>query len=392
MAEHAKLSASGAYRWLICTPSACLEAKFPDSTSEAAQEGTLAHNIGELLIRTYVGRVGANAKDGCMRNLSKDKFYSNELLDYATEYAQYVVSEFEKAKATTPDAILEVEARLDMSDYIPDGFGTGDAIIIADGVMRIIDLKYGKGVPVSCEENKQMMLYALGAMKQYGFLYDIQRVEMTIYQPRIENISTWGIDVENLLFWAYGYLKPRAEIAAKGEGEFVPGKHCQFCRAKNECRALAEENLKVFDQYNVDDPALLTDREIAEIISKADAIASWAKSMTDYALSQAVNNGKRWPGFKLVEGRSNRAFKDESEAAKKLFNEGLKFDEVYSVPKLLGITAIEKLVGKKHFDELLGDLVTKPTGKPTLALISDKRPEFNSAEVAFENINDSELE
>ena len=293
--EHAKLSASGASRWLMCTPSAVLETQFPDSKSETAQEGTLAHSIGELIIRNKTGRVGNDAVKDCMKNLAKSKFYNPELLEYAEDYALYVLGEFVKTQSKTPDAILEVEARLDMTDFIPEGFGTGDAVIIADGTLRIIDLKYGKGVSVSCEENKQMMLYALGALKAYDFLYDIQRIEMTIYQPRLSNISTWGIDVDNLRNWAEGFLKSRAELAFKGEGDYVPGDHCKFCRAKNECRALADENMKVFDQYGTKNPALLTDEEMVEIIEKAKDIASWAKLMGEYALDQAVNNNKEWP-------------------------------------------------------------------------------------------------
>lgn len=389
--EHAKLSASGASRWLMCTPSAVLETEFPNNTSEAAEEGTLAHSIGELLIRSCFGRVSEAAKNDCLKNHSKDRFYNPELLEYATDYAAYVVSEFEKSKLKTPDAILEVEARLDMTDYIPEGFGTGDAVIIADGTLRIIDLKYGKGVPVSCVENKQMMLYALGALKAYDFLYDIQRVEMTIYQPRLSNISTWGIDVENLRSWAEGFLKPRAELAFKGEGEFLPGAHCKFCRAKNECKALADENLKVFDQFAGKNPALLSDKEMATIIEKADDIASWAKAMGAYVLDQAVNNGKVWPGYKLVEGRSNRAFTDEEKVAEVLSLEGFKDEQIYKPKALYGITELEKVVGKKNFNPLLGEFITKPSGKPTLAPIADPRPEFNVSAKAFDSINDEEL-
>lgn len=389
--QHAKLSASGSSRWLMCTPSAVLETEFPDSTSEATQEGTLAHNIGELIIRNKVGRVSSAAVKDCMKNFAKSKFYNPELLEYATDYAAYVVSEFEKSKLKTPDAILEVEARLDMTDFIPEGFGTGDAVIIADGTLRIIDLKYGKGVSVSCVENKQMMLYALGALKAYDFLYDIQRVEMTIYQPRLSNISTWGIDVENLRNWAEGFLKPRAELAFKGEGDFVPGDHCKFCRAKNECRALADENMKVFDQFAGKNPALLTDEEMVVIIEKADDINSWAKLMRKYALDQAVNNNKAWPGYKLVEGKSDRAFTDEEKVAEVLSLEGFKDEQIYKPKTLYGITELEKVVGKKNFNPLLGEFITKPSGKPTLAPIADPRPEFNVSAKAFDSINDEEL-
>lgn len=389
--QHAKLSASGASRWLMCTPSAVLETEFPDSVSEAAQEGTLAHSIGELIIRNKTGRVSSAAVKDCMKNHAKSKFYNPELLEYAEDYALYVLSEYAKAENTTPDAILEVEARLDMTDYIPEGFGTGDAVIIADGTLRIIDLKYGKGVSVSCVENKQMMLYALGALKAYDFLYDIQRVEMTIYQPRLSNISTWGIDVENLRNWAEGFLKPRAELAFKGEGEFVAGDHCKFCRAKNECKALADENMKVFDQFAGKNPALLTDEEMSIIIEKADDINSWAKSMAKYALDQAVNNNKVWPGYKLVEGKSNRAFTDEEKVAEVLSLEGFKDEQIYKPKALYGITELEKVVGKKNFNPLLGDFITKPSGKPTLAPIADPRPEFNVSAKAFDNINEEEL-
>jgi len=377
MAEHAKLSASASKRWLSCTPSAVLESKFPNSTSEAAAEGTLAHNIGELLIRLKSGRMTDPAYQDCMKNqkASADgkKFYSTEMLDYCEEYSDFVVSQFEKAKLITPDAVLEVEQRLDFSQYVEEGFGTGDAIVIADTTLSIIDLKYGKGVRVECEHNTQMMLYALGALNKYGFLYDITRIEMTIYQPRMNNISTFGVDVEQLLVWAEEYLKPKAALAYAGEGEYVCGDHCKFCRARNVCKQLAYENLSSLVSYIDKGKETLDDTSISAILTMAEGWTSWINGITAYAFDQAVNNGKVWPHHKLVEGRSIRSFSDYSLVVDKLKTEGFQEDELWN-KKPLGIGDIEKLVGKKQFDPLLSDFVIKPQGKPTLAHESDKRP------------------
>ena len=374
----------------MCPPSARLAEKFPETTSDAAKEGTLAHSLGELMIRVKLGRVSQDAFKDCLVNFKKDKFYCEDMYEYCEEYSDFVVSEFEKAKKKTSDAVLEIEQKLDFSKWVKEGFGTADAVIIADGVLTIIDLKYGKGVKVECEHNTQMQLYALGACEKYGFLYEFDTVKAVIYQPRMQNISDWYLPVDNLLLWAKEFAAPRAALAWEGKGEFGCGDWCRFCPAKNECRALAEEQLKVFDQYKEKDAALLSDEEISDILDKADTFTNWINGITAYAADQAINNGRVWPNYKLVEGRSIRAFTDYSLVATKLIANGFQEDELYE-KKPLGITAAEKLVGKKNFDPLLSEYIVKPSGKPTLAHVSDKRPALDLAKTAAEIFKDVEI-
>ena len=374
----------------MCTPSARLAESFPETTSDAAKEGTLAHSLGELMIRVKLGSVSQEAFKDCLVNFKKDKFYCEDMYEYCEEYSDFVISEFEKAKKKTSDAVLEIEQKLDFSKWVKEGFGTADAVIIADGVLTIIDLKYGKGVKVECEHNTQMQLYALGACEKYGFLYEFDTVKAVIYQPRMQNISDWYLPVDNLLLWAKEFAAPRAALAWEGKGEFGCGDWCRFCPAKNECRALAEEQLKVFDQYKEKDAALLSDEEISDILDKADTFTNWINGITAYAADQAINNGRVWPNYKLVEGRSIRAFTDYSLVATKLIANGFQEDELYE-KKPLGITAAEKLVGKKNFDPLLSEYIVKPSGKPTLAHVSDKRPALDLAKTAAEIFKDVEI-
>lgn len=390
MAEHALLSASGASRWLACTPSARLEEQFPDSAGEAAREGTLAHELCELLLRNKLGRVSDKALADCIVNIKKDPLFFPEMLELCEEYAQYVFDEFTALQQTTPDAICEVEVKLDFSEWVPEGFGTGDAVIIANNKLRIIDFKFGKGVPVSCKENKQMMLYALGAMYLYKWMYSIELVEMTIYQPRLSNISSWEVEADRLEVWAEGFLKPQAALAYNGEGEFAPGDHCRFCKAKKRCRALASFNQKLETDYNCANLEILSDEEIADIMTRAGMYVAWVNSITDYAQDQAVNHGKVWPGFKLVEGRSVRCYTDKEAVADLLLLEGYSEEQIFE-KSLLGITAMEKAITKKKFTELLCDLVIKPEGKPTLVPMDDKRPAINTAEKAAQAFADVDL-
>jgi Protein of unknown function (DUF2800). len=382
--DHAILSPSGASRWLACTPSARLEAEFPDSTSDAAKEGTLAHAIGEFYLKSKNG-VDLDAFDAPFESLKANLFYSSELDVYAQDYANFVIEQFNAAKAHTPDAELRIEEQLDLTKYVPEGFGTGDAVIIADDVLHIIDLKYGKGVPVSCDNNKQMMLYALGALEAFGFLYGVSTVRMTIYQPRLDNISAFEMPVEELESWGKEELMPKAKLAFDGEGEFVAGDHCRFCRAKAQCRALAEKNLELA-KYDFKQSPLLTDAEIADILTRSDQFTKWISAIQDYALTEAVENGKDWPGWKLVEGRSVRVYSDQDAIADTLREAGYE-DAIIYEKKLLGITAMEKAIGKKNLVALCDSLIVKPQGKPTLAPVADKRPEWNSAAKDFEPIN-----
>jgi len=278
-----------------------------------------------------------------------------------------------EAKAKTPDAIFSIEQRLNFSEWVPEGFGTGDFVIIADGVMEICDLKYGKGVPVSAIGNKQMRLYALGAIAEFSFLYDIEKVRMTIIQPRLDSISTDEISADELLKWAEEELKPTAELAFKGEGEFCAGDHCKFCRAKAVCKARADKNMELA-KYDFEDPKTLDNNDIAFILARADELISWAKDVQEFALEQALQ-GEEFDGFKVVEGRSNRKYTSENQVAEILINHGFQENMIYT-KKLDGISKIESAIGKKEVQRLLGDYIIKPPGKPTLVPVSDKRPAF----------------
>ena len=374
---HALLSPSSASRWLSCTPSARLEQSFPDSSGEAAREGTLAHSLGELILRHWFGLIDEPNYTHCLALIQSDPLYNEDLNSHAQAYASFVIASFEAARDTTKDALIEIEKSLNLTDYVPEGFGTGDAVIIADGVLDIIDLKYGKGVRVSCEGNKQMMLYGLGALREFDFMYAIHTVRLTIYQPRLDNISSWEISVDDLRRWADEVLIPRAALAFEGRGDFAPGDHCRFCKVKPQCKALADQQLEIA-KHDFESAELLTDADIADILERADTFTNWIKAVQDFAFDQAVNHGKKWPGFKLVEGRSNRIYVDQDRVAKKLILEGYGEDVIYT-KSLLGITAMEKTITKKVFDSVLSGLVIKPAGKPTLVPESDKRSEFNTA-------------
>lgn len=388
---HAILSPSGASRWMACTPSARLEQQFPDKAGEAAAEGTLAHSIGELLLRWQLGQLGEGAFNTKWHEYHDDKRYEEAMHDYCQSYADFVLERYADAKRRNKDAMIFLEKKIDLTQYIEEGFGTGDAFIIADETLDFIDLKYGKGVPVSAVENKQMMVYALGALHEFELMFDIKKVRMTIYQPRIDNISEWEISVEDLKAWAASDLVPKAKLAYAGEGEFVPGPHCLFCRAKAVCKANAEAQLEVL-KHEFRDAVLLTDEEVADILTKADTIEKWLKAVEAHALTEAVNNGKQWPGFKLVEGRSVRVITDTDKVEDKLLSAGYKTADIQRPAELLGITALEKVVGKKKFEELLKDFVIKPAGKPTLVPLADKRPPLNSLETAKLDFADVDIE
>ncbi len=286
----------------------------------------------------------------------------------AEEYASYISELYSEVKGICPDPIVLIEQQLDFSQWVPEGFGTGDCLIVADGTLYVIDMKYGKGVEVTALENPQMMCYALGALVLFDGIYDINSVCMTIFQPRRENISVYTISKDELLAWAENTLKPTAELAAKGKGEFKAGEHCQFCRVKATCRKRAEYNLELA-RYDFEMPEMLDDTEIAAILAKADELASWVTDIKDYALGQALK-GTEYSGFKLVEGRSNRKYTNEEAVAETVTSAG--FDPYEH--KVLGVTAMTKMLGKAKFEELLGGLIEKPLGKPTLVPKSDKRP------------------
>lgn len=372
--KHALLSASSAYRWLACPPSALLSAKYEDTSSSYAQEGTAAHALAEYKVLKALGRKA----DDPTENLD----YFNEEMDEATDaYAGYVLEQVAEAKKATTDPIVLVEQRVDFSTYVPDGFGTADALIIADDKLSITDLKYGRGVLVEADHNPQLMCYALGAYEMFSALYDIETVSMTIFQPRRDNVSVFEMKASDLLDWAENTLKPKAELAAEGKGDFTADEHCRFCKAKADCRARAEANLALA-RYDFALPPTLTDADIEAILPLLDELTSWAEDIKAYALTRAVA-GKEWHGYKLVAGRSNRKYVNEDAVAKKVSDAGFNpYEE-----KLLGITAMTKLLGKNRFEELLSSLIEKPQGKPTLVPESDKRPAMNSAKEDFKEEN-----
>ena len=363
---HAILSASASFRWLNCTPSAKLNAEIPDVTTEYAREGTCAHELAEFKVNQLLGI----RTDNPTENLD---YYDQEMEDCTDSYAQYIAEQM--SQYSSP--VVMVEQRLDFSRYVPDGFGTGDCIIVADDTLTVVDFKYGKGVAVEAEYNPQMMLYALGALEMFSILYDINEVKMVIFQPRIENISEFSMPVSDLMNWAENELKPKAELAAKGEGEFSAGEHCRFCKVKATCRKRAEYNLQLA-KYDFAIPDKLTDTEIEAILETADQLAAWASDVKEYALQQSLQ-GKAWKNWKLVEGRARRAYCSETAAAEAVQATG--FDPYEH--KVLGITAMTRMLGKKKFEELLGNLLVKPQGKPTLVPLSDKRPAWNTAQVDF---------
>ena len=373
---HALLSASGASRWLNCTPSAKLEDVYGEKiTSPYAAEGTLAHELSELYIRHDVlNSISDEEFNAKFEDIMSNELFSNEMLEMVPVYVDYCTSEYVAARQDNIYATLEIEQKVDLREFIPESFGTADCIIINDKIMEVNDLKYGKGVPVYAQHNKQGMLYALGALRKYDTLYDIEVVKITIVQPRINNISTWEISVDELLDWANDVLKPRAEMAFRGEGELAVGDWCKFCSVKNRCRALYEEQLKLA-KYEFQDPELLTDEEISDILTRAPQLVEWVNSITEYAQRRAIENDKIWPGFKLVAGISRRKWADENTVVEAIFSRFPEAteDQVFDT-KLRTISDLEKTFGKKRVTEVLSDVIIKPQGKPTLVPDSDKRP------------------
>lgn len=374
---HAILSASSSDRWLHCPPSARLCETYKDKGSDYAAEGTDAHALGEYKLKAALGLPAEDPTESLT-------WYSEEMEDCTSGYAEYVLEQVEAAKETCVDPVVLIEQRVDFSRWVEQGFGTADCIIIADGTLRVIDYKHGLGVLVSADENPQMQCYALGALELFDDIYDIDTVSMTIYQPRRQNVSTYEISKDDLYHWAHEVLKPTAELAFAGDGNFLCGEWCGFCKAKNECRARAESNLKLA-QHDFKLPPLLTDTEIEVILGKVDGLVSWASDIKGYVLQQALS-GKEWSGFKLVEGRSNRRYSNEAAVIDAVEKAG--FDPYEK--KLLGITAMQKLLGKSRFDELLAAYIEKPQGTPTLVPDSDKRPAMNTAKNDFMEENDNE--
>ncbi len=370
MGDHAILSPSSAKRWTECPPSALLNAKVPDSdtASTYAEEGTEAHALGQYLIEKEYGMPTRDPTPTLT-------YYNKEMQECAEIYLATV----KEIMAGVRDPTIYVEQKVDFSKWVPDGHGTADCIILSEGAVHVCDYKHGAGVFVDATDNVQMKCYSLGVINMFDAIFGIKDVSMTIIQPRKDNISTWTISKADLLEWADNFLAPRAALAAKGEGDFVAGPHCQFCKVKATCRKRAEANLALA-QHEFRLPPELSDEEIAVILDQVDGLVSWANDVKEFALSQALA-GKKYDGYKLVEGRSVRKYSDETAVADAVVNAG--FDPFEK--KLLGVSAMSSLLGKTKFEEILGGFIVKPPGKPALVPKSDKRPEMNSAAEDFKD-------
>lgn len=361
--KHSILGASGADRWMHCPPSARLTEDMEDENSPYAAEGSAAHALCEWKVRKFL-------KQQAGKRPSSD-YWTDVMEECADDYRDYIADLCGAAKQKCSDPVALVEQHLDYSCYVPEGFGTGDFLLVADRELHVVDFKYGKGVAVHAEQNPQMMLYALGAMNLFDVLYDIRSVTMTIFQPRLDNVSTWTLSAEELYEWAKTILKPKAELASKGEGEFSPGSWCRFCKARRTCRARAESYLAMA-RMEFQPPALLSDEEMAEVLDQADDLQKWAGDVMAYAEDQAIRNGKHFDGWKVVEGRSRRRFENTGaveEAAKEA-----GYTDIYK-KELLSVSQMEKLMGRETFQELLGQFVVKPAGRLTLARDTDPRQE-----------------
>ena len=376
MARHAYLSASASDRWIKCPPSAKLCAREEDKGSPYAQQGTDAHELCQYLLEAALGR--ETAPPG---NLT---WYDAEMQEAAEGYRDFVMEKVEESRRLCRDPLVCVEQTLDFSKWVEHGFGTGDCVIVADDLLHIIDFKYGLGVLVEATDNSQLKCYALGAVDTFGDLYDIRRIRLSIYQPRRENVDTFELTKDELIRWAEDVLVPAAKLAYEGAGEFSAGDHCRFCKVKATCRKRAEYGMELAG-YEFAEAPTLSEAEIAEILPRIDSLVAWAEDVKDHALKQALT-GIRYPGFKLVEGRSNRKYSDETAVAEAVSGAGYDPYE----KKLLGITAMQKQLGKAQFEQLLNGLVIKPQGKPVLAPDTDRRPEFNTAKYDFTEENENE--
>ena len=380
MRKHAALSPSSAARWINCPGSVRISALCPEPPSSPyADEGTVAHALAELKLRSIdQGDNLTRRQHAEWRAIHEDMAFCGEM-DEATDFYVQIVTEH--MAAAGPDAVMLIEQRFSLEDWIPECFGTSDAVVISGDTIEVFDFKYGKGVKVDARENPQMRLYGLGAATLFSALYDFKTVRMTIIQPRLDHVSTEELPLEDLLSWALETVKPAAQEAL--DPAVIPrtscGDWCRFCPAKATCRTRAEANLDIA-RYEFRKPDLLTSDEVAEILGRIDELTRWATDVSDYALQQALE-GEHFTGWKLVEGRSVRKYADDLKVAEKLQAAGFPEAALYE-RKLLGLTAMEKLVGKKKLTETLGDLIVKPAGKPVLAPESDKRPAINTTEAA----------
>lgn len=384
--SHAKVGPSSSKKWLACTPSIQFESEFPDSGSgEAAREGTLAHSLAETIISKQLGLIKQRAYEAEIANIKSNPLYDGAMQEHCEQYATFVIEQYFGMQVETPDAIIMLEQKLDLTEYIPEGFGTVDVTFIGNRLLRIIDLKYGRGVFVDSDQNTQMMIYALGAYHSYGHLYGIDEIQMTIYQPRIDNISDFTMLVKDLLAWGEKTLKPKAKMAFNGEGEMVAGEHCRFCKARSVCRVNAAFQLKAVEKV-FQEPATLSPDEVSDLLGKFEDFKLWAESVKDYALDRALNGGVEWPNYKLVHGKASRKYVSEDEVKARLKEKGFNSTD-YLETSLLPVTRLEKKIGAGDFNTYLSDLIHKPLGAVSLVPVTDKRPAIDKnteAAKAFE--------
>lgn len=388
---HALLSASGASRWLSCTASARYEENFPDHSSPYAEEGTIAHELGEILVKQYLNQITNEEYDERMAEIEKSKYYSSEMFQYMLHYRDYIAERLEKTLALDPSAFVEVEIRLDFSKWVPEGFGTGDCMIITSKTIEIIDLKYGKGYKVEAENNPQMRLYALGVLNRYSMIYDFERVKTVIYQPRLASEpSCEELSVVELLSWAENEVVPKAKEAFEGTGTFCPSKSsCKFCKAKQVCGGRAMMNQEILAKHYLPEQiAELTLDDVGFVLEQAADLKKWLSDL-EALVVKALSSGTPVNGWKLVEGRSNRTYKNQTEVKTKLLESGIPQEDIWE-EKLFSITTLEKKLGKKEVAELLQGLITKPKGKPTLVPSSDRRKEIVTETEIIEMFDDFE--
>ena len=383
---HAILSASSAKRWMSCPPSARLEEKlrerFGDRSSPFAEEGTRAHALAELKLRREIGEINDfsfKAQRDAMTGVDNE-------MEWATDfYVDTVMQKFYEARRSCPDAQLYIEQRLDFSQWVPKGFGTGDAVIVSDTILDVADLKYGKGVPVDAVGNPQARCYGLGALARFGDLYGFPKVRNAIIQPRLDSVTEEALTREELIRWAEEELTPKAELAWEGKGDYCPGDHCRFCAARALCYHRAAKAMTVF-QSGMQAPGIIPDEEIPKILECADVAESWIKDIREYALSQALK-GQNWAGFKLVSGRKPpRKWTDPDAVVDQMSRAGLTEDQMYKPRQLISVSEAEKLLKKQGFRAILGSFTTQPEGAPTLVPESDKRHALNSSEAAFSDL------
>ena len=380
---HALLAASSAKKWIHCPPSARLEEIFPDKSSEAAAEGTLAHAMGELKLRKLFVEMAMKERTYKTRltKLKKDPLYQDEMDRYTDSYTEYV-SKIAYSYPSTP--YIAIEKKVDYSAIAPEGFGTADCVILSNNECHVMDLKYGKGVPVYAEENPQLSLYALGVIAAYRMFYPIEKVTLHVIQPRLDNFSYWETTVTELQQWAEEVVKPAAQLAFEGQGDFCQGAWCDecFCRAAATCKHRAEVNMQL-TEYEGKEPPLITNEDVGNILEKAQFLAKWVKKLEGYALNQLIQ-GNDICGWKIVEGRSNRSFTDIDKAFEALQSAGYDKALLYE-NKPLPLTEVEKTVGKEDFKNILSPFIVKPQGSPTLALQTDKRSEMKLNTTAAED-------